>query len=412
MSESIGIWVEHAYQIHASRPVIEHYISKNADITVFTNPPYFHILNTIAPKVRVVGIDSLRSRIGSRLHLLFRSCFIRDDFSVAFPMLQSIRLKGKFKLINKVVPEVLKPSNRTVNRRYAQFFGLLYRWRLIKKIPGQFDKIIAYTKLSQPYHLIPFQNRLTLFMESWDHPAKEPYLLTPATYSTWNHDLATDSKTYQFISECRISKTNKFSYIQENIAEKAPLDKAQTMDLSIMSTNKVVVYPVCTASNFFGFNEEVEVISKIGEILKDSGYCFYIRPYPLCPQKDIEILRAIPNAFVGYQHSYTGGLDIFDPSVQRHKYELLKQCAYVLNLGTTFILDAALADTKVIQIVLPRGKWPNLDTMMTQHHIQYLIKKETVLLKKEPLLFQLANYSPALQKYLKNWVFSKTETRM
>ncbi len=252
------------------------------------------------------------------------------------------------------------------------FYGL----RFIKRIDLKCDKLIVFTKVYHPYLLSPFSERIILIMESWDHPAKEPFLVLPAATLAWNKDLISDIKEFQrYNLVCRV-KPLKFRYVFERTAqtEDVLLSHLKTevlkAEVDFIKKNKVIIYPMCTSSGYFAFEGEIQFLKELSLGLANTGLKLYIRPYPLAPEADTEVLKKIPDSLLGYSALHKDGEDMFDDELMTHKFLLIKHAHLILNVGTTFVIDAALINDRIIQLSLETDKFKEFSLYSKGIHIR------------------------------------------
>jgi hypothetical protein len=160
---------------------------------------------------------------------------------------------------------------------------------------------------------------------------------------------------------------------------------------------------MCTSSSFFAFQDELNFISDLALKLKNENIKLYIRPYPLAPYSDVLALNEIKGIYVGLGNKINNGLEVFDTNHMLHKYLIIKNAKYVINLGTTFVFDAALVDsnTKIIQIIIPENSYGDLGKYSRGVHLtKYLHTGEVFDFES----LNLSDVSFNYKNYLKEWL--------
>jgi hypothetical protein len=254
-------------------------------------------------------------------------------------------------------------------------------------------------------------------MESWDHPMKEPYLVYPALHQVWNQPLKKEVNDFQYLPRVECILAGKFRYIRERkfkISSEliSSLPEPFYSDLAHLPQEGYFVYPLCTSSNYFAFSGEYKFIKDLASLLADTGLTLYLRPYPLAPKEDRKQLEKIPNVIVGLGTKTTAGGDVLNENAQNHKYLLIKNAHQVINVGTTFAIDAALCGTDVLQLRLDNPDLKNRYGDFFQysqglHIIQYFWTSNSISFHPEIKdLFTVENNETAhrFSKEMAKWV--------
>lgn len=403
---NIGFYAEHAFGLYDIKPLVEKCLEENANVYIITSVKYKDIASSYlnVPFTNILFIEDIRNYLLSYATNWFRVLCVRDDFSEFYLQRKGIKFSRKSILISKFL-FFLKVSNKDINKSYRKFISFLYSSRLFKPIDLRLDKLYVVTKVFHPYLLTPFKDVTELIIESWDHPAKEPFLVDPKIAYGWNKDLNEELRVYQSYDNLSILKPLKFRYIEEFNKSYNPnvLKDRELMDIDYVKNNKVIVYPMCTSSTYFAFKGELEFVKDLAQRISEGGYKLYIRPYPLAPYRDIEELENIKNVYVGLGNIIQNGKEVFDDCHMLHKYLLIKHVNYVINIGTTFVFDAALVESecKIIQIVIPKKSYGNFGKYSHGVHIEkYLHTNECIEFDK----FDVKNIKDDYKDYLSDWL--------
>ncbi|QNM85772.1 hypothetical protein H9W90_01230 [Polaribacter pectinis] len=406
MKTKIAFYCAHSFGLYDILPLFKSYNSNDYDVYIITNKKYYPIIKEefVIEEDKILLITDYTSRIGVHFTDWFKLLCVNENFSEFYKQRKKIKFSGlKQKVSNSF--KLFNLKNSEVNKMYSKIIQLLYKLSLIKTFPINFDKVYVVTKIFNPYLITPFEDKTHLIIESWDHPAKEPILINPFVVETWNKSLEQELKQYQFYKNTIKGKPLKFRYIEEynkNYDEKI-LNKEELEDILFLKNNDVAIYPMCTSSSYFAFSEELRFVKDLALKLQREDVQLYIRPYPLAPYKDVLALQEIQNVKVGVGNKITDGLEVFSKAHMLHKYLIIKYAKYVINLGTTFVFDAALVESacKIIQIKIDMNTYGDLGKYSRGVHItKYLHTKDAFEFKS--LEVNMANLS--YKEYLINWL--------
>lgn len=250
-------------------------------------------------------------------------------------------------------------------------------------------------------------------MESWDHPGKEPYLIFPDIHLCWNDDLREETKKIQGIDKTGIICPLKFRYIKERVKKdlsemKLSLSNNLKEEINKLFEIEYLLYPMCTSSKYYGFEGEINFLKILAHSLKSSDRKLLVRPYPLAPIHDINYLNDIDNIIISEINSCENGADVLNEEYLDHKYLSIIQAQAVINVGTTFALDAALCNIPVHQIKITGNDFGNFSEYSRGEHIKKFLWLPFAyeIYKKQDLMSLNFNSDQAIQfsKSLKNWI--------
>ena len=375
---ALAFKIDHAYGLYALLPLLEEIIKTPGRITLIIPsalavPTQKYLAER--DKFKVLFVDNYIQRRGKYFTKLFEVCFVSHDFSPGY----TLRKRQKWSSALFALSRLMKPfriSRRNVNSLYRRLASALCWIGFFNRLPlDTTDFVISLTKEPHPYLLAPFAHKHILIMESWDHPMKEPFLLAPDRTLTWNDALATELNLYQAIDRTVVvPQVHKFRYIRECRQAKISISAIENTelaaDLERLVDKKYIIYPLCTSSTYLGFEGEVNFLRELARCVAASGLLLYLRPYPLAPASDGAVLADIPGTVVGTLSDDTNGMDVLNVDAQRHKYLLLQRATGVINVGTTFALDAAMVGTPVLQLKLPQKAFGNFGRYSRGAHIQ------------------------------------------
>jgi hypothetical protein len=404
--KKVGFYCEHAFGLYAVFPKVNEYKNNGYEVFIITKKIYVDVLklNFKIEDNNILFIEDFHSRLGSQFTKFYILFCVNSSFSELFFHRKNIRFSNfKIKISNSL--KILNVKNSHVNIIYSKIINFFYKIRLIKTFPVNFDKLYVVTKVFQPYVITPFESRVKLIVESWDHPAKEPFLINPASAESWNTDLNIELIKFQNYTNVFKGEALKFRYINEfnNYNDVNILTLDEIKDINYIKNNIVALYPMCTSSSFFAFQDELDFVKDLSLKLKIENIKLYVRPYPLAPHSDILALNQIKDVYIGLGNKIKNGLEVFDKNHMLHKYLIINHAKYVINLGTTFVFDAALVDssTKIIQIIIPENSYGDLGIYSRGVHLTNYLHTDDAF-NIESLNFSEVTYS--YKNYLKEWL--------
>lgn len=412
IKKNIAVWCEHPYQIFAAKPIIAKYRSRGENIKIYTYEKYFKEAQAFlqVEKEYLDDIFLYKSRAGTFLTRIFRTYVVSFTFSeFYFLRIKKANPSKLFKWLNAGFNAVISDYNAL----YHWLAIILTKLGLIKSLNTKVDLLISFTKVHHCYVLAQYARKHISIMESWDHPSKEPYLMKPKAALSWNIDLMNETRNVQNYGFVKSIRPLKFSYIDESetfsneeLHEKIKNDLL-IKDIDRVSSQKTIVYPMCTSSSFYAFQGEYKFVNEFAQELKNQGINLYIRPYPLAPKKDTQFLQKLDNVYVGASYSKVDGGEVLEEEYQLHKILLMRTADCIINVGTTFIFDAAYAGARTIQVEIKSDRFGSFSSYSKGPHIKnYLIDSEFVTYENnfENILGEISNGTFQNRDKLVNWL--------
>tara|TARA_B100000780_G_scaffold254099_1_gene202018 strand:+ start:9555 stop:10802 length:1248 start_codon:yes stop_codon:yes gene_type:complete len=405
----IGFYCFHAFGLYDIVPLYREYFQQeHNDVYIITQKKYLKLVqeNFDIKKDKIIFLDDFKNIFGSVFTSWFSLLCVSKDFSDMYSDRTKIIFRGyKKKILDHIT--FLNIKNYSLNSTYSKMIRFFYFFRIMKKIPLDFTKLYVTTKVFNPYILTPFENNIHLIVESWDHPAKFPFLMTPNSTESWNKYLNYELNEYQAYNNLIIGKGLKFRYIEEfnNHYSSNILNEIENEDINFIRENRVAIYPISTSSTFFAFEGEINFVKKLAIATKKQNIKLYVRPYPLAPHSDISELRKIKNVYVGIGNKIEDGKEVFNLNHMLHKYLIIKNTDYVINVATTFVFDAALvkSNCKIIQIKIKTNEFKDFGEYANGYHIKrYLSTSDSIYLNQ--LDFRLKDFT--YKTYLRDWLSS------
>jgi hypothetical protein len=408
MKKKIAFYCAHSFALYDVFPLFNNYDIEENDIYIITKKKYYRLVKEVfgINDDKIYFIDDYVNKIGSYFTYWFTLLFVSEDFSELYQDRRKIKYSN-FQLRISNYLKVLNLKNNKVNTTYSKVINLFYKLSLMKSFPKDFDKVYVVTKVFHPYLLSVYEDKIHLIVESWDHPSKEPFLLNPFSVESWNESLNNELVKYQFYYNTTIGKALKFRYIEEynKTYDEEVLNHDEIKDIEFVKNNDVAIYPICCSSSYFSFSEELRFVKDLALKLDKENIKLYVRPYPLAPYNDVAALKEIENVKVGIGNKLIDGLEVFDISHMLHKYLIIKHAKYVINLGTTFVFDAALVHSKckIIQLKIDMKTYGDLGAYTSGTHVtNYLHVSST----QDFINFNPLKGDNSFKKYLKNWLNS------
>ena len=411
--KEISFWIEEGYALYSSRPVIEKYFKKNYKIWIYTNENieklvaqyYSHI------DIEIILINKKINIFLKILSYLFTILLIDRNFSLMYCNDLKKHKSLLYNFINKIFLFKIKKEN--INNSYFNFMKIFNKFRF------KGDFVIAFTFIHVPYLFANDKTKVILIMESWDHVMKRPLLIKANYFLTWNKDLANDAKSYQnykhigYIYPLKLRYTSKYDGMSPDIILESITNNCYLKDLKNIMNKNVILYPVSHTSidNKNIHLDQLKFIKSLIPLLTDNNYILFIKPKPTGPVGDYDCLLNEKNIIVGEYSPDTDKADMLIDEFQAYRYLLLKHSKLVINVSTTFGLDAAMADVPVMQLNISEKDFGSFAKLKENPHIEkYLLNsnlisnysvQEKITISDEVILKSM-KYSQSLKKWCLN----------
>lgn len=262
-------------------------------------------------------------------------------------------------LLPSIKPELV---NETLERLFTRFVP--------PALPSR--RVLAITRSDVRHILCAPDLDVVSLMESWDHPPKAPMGYQSDTAFVWNYAMENDWREFQGDSDVRIGYPFKLHYALE----------FQTVSSRI---NGVVLYPAtfCERSDPLFFRAELALLEFISAATKRAGVYLIVKPKPNgLPGEFDELIQHHPEVEIAPYKQSDGATGYFlDEAYNQERLELLERCDLVINLGTTFAIDAAVAGVPVIQLKLDdQTLFPELSQANRWVHLERHFFRDSKLL--------------------------------
>ncbi len=336
----------------------------------------------------VIGIDELARKTSfvMLLHSFLRIVFTKEDYSPNYQRWLSQRFSQKNRLAIVLLKLLItfgpKWSASEINQKLTSWISRI--------LPNPFptSRLIYITTTSKPHlHCASGLNVYTI-MESWDHPGKAPFAHSSEKVFVWNESLKKDWQEYQGDNNILFSYPIKLGYaITANNLQKGQLLKP---------CHNRIMYPATfgSTSDQGMFAEELKLIETLCKVTQESGQKLLIKPKPNSRQGELDKFLEFSHVEIGQYQNNKGGSN-YDLSDEYNENRLkeLKKSDIVINLGTTFALDAAAFGLPVVQLKMAcHQQYPYLSTLTTFPHLA------RHFYNKPECIFTITDSSPVTQE--------------
>jgi hypothetical protein len=412
-NKKISFWIEENFALYSSKPIVEKYYKNGYEIYIYTSSIMGESTKYYLSEydVTVINTDKLGNFISKTLDKFYRMLLVNKKFSVMY-CFDINKYNGKmYNLLNTIF--LVKVTRQKINDFYYDLLSLFNTFRF------QGDKVIAYTFVSKPYLFANKRTKTILIMESWDHLVKRPHFIRPNVFLTWNKDLKQDAKIIQNHSKVFYIYPTKLRYTEDRKRIDALTlfnsisNQSYIKDLLAMENKKIILYPVTLTSldNFERYKGEIELIKSLARSISNTEYTLFIKPKPTGPIGDYDTLKHIKNIVIGEYTPNTNKIDMLDENYHTYRYLLMKYSLVVINVGTTFGLDAAMAGKPVMQLdilgerfgtFVRYSKNPHIEKYLLNNHFTFKYSGIEVININQEMLDRCQKYSNNLRKWLLN----------
>ena len=314
----------------------------------------------------VVDIDELarKYRLTELFHNFLRLALTGEDFSPIYRRWLQQRLDVKSKLARVLALLVVRFGPKCAPNKVNNYLSCWLGW--IIRNPFMTQRLIYITTTGKPHLLCGRGLKVYTVMESWDHPGKAPIGNASTKVFVWNAALEQDWMDFQGDNRLFRSYPMKLAYaIGANDLKKWELLKPG---------NNRILYPTTfnSTSDKRMFAEELKFIKELCRATEKTGQKLLIKPKPNSVEGELDQFLEFAHVEIGhYQPNEGGGNYRLSRAYNEGRLDELRKSDVIINLGTTFAIDAAAYGLPVIQFELacPR-QYPFLSTLSTFPHLQ------------------------------------------
>lgn len=318
-------------------------VSLGHEVVIFGNKEdEIKIREHLPPKVEFRPIEekrrSLWNIVWERIYLLFKilpkssnNYFLMELFKIGNLKNAADRKKASTILKwSKRLPKIISYDTFIRNLQFTRHTDI-----------ADIDRFVFFTAISNDYflsRLIDEDQRVSVYVYSWDHPCKHTCFSKHVDYLCWSNDIKIDLVNLQNIPAERISVIgpSQFSYIYSY----------RTTDLRFNPYPFEYIYLGCAIGIADLVPSEVQVIKTLAISLAKvrPDWKLLLRPYPVLSNWQLyEPLRELPN--IVFDEHFKGKDSAVSESEILRKYHTLDHAKAFFHLGTTMGLEACLTNT-------------------------------------------------------------------
>ena len=311
-------------------------------------------------------MNVLPNRLSRYFFRLLRICFTNKNFTAFY---------------NRDLEKM--PSYKRILASISIFLPLNIGCFLVNKMQSLYSsktlndasKIYYVTPNFHPELISKYSQKTSIIMESWDHFYKLPIYSPDVKVFTWNSDLASDL----------FRVNNKFFKIQYmaplKLVEPENMKEAEhqyMLDSSWVSKLKSgVLYPMALNDNDNpeAYSEELVLIKKLSQYFKFLGLKILVKAKPGSGPDGFSELEIDDNIELLPRYESRSGLEFLNAEYHSYRYQLISQARFVVNLSTTFALDAAYAGRGFLQLNISNLGLNSLERYAHNFHVEkYLLR--------------------------------------
>lgn len=349
MSEkSISIWCDDIIGYVSVKPIINKYIDKGYKIHFYTRKDALTIAKFAFPEINIYAVQVIDSKFLNILHHLYRIFLTPDNFSWMFSEVVKPPLYGKFLCFISTSLKLYK-FNSNFENLYNKFFR-------ISRFKFPSDLVISFSRVSRPYLFNNCKKHIAI-VESWDHAIKEPWFFSPRAIMAWNQSIKSNLTKYQKIAPIKKIFPLKFSYIHNDLkllpeSIEVSLEKHYRADINFIENNNYILYSVAFSDvNEEGAYGEFKFINELISVCGELGLFLFIKPKPFGNKGKLkENFQKFDNVYVGQVPLFDGGLELLSNSYNSYRKKLLKNSKILIDIGSTYLIDASLCGANVLMV--------------------------------------------------------------
>jgi hypothetical protein len=360
---------------HTAEPFLRALINNGAFLHVVAPQELFPVMAARLGEASFTFDDIAFYRKKTRCLRLLHKCLILlltpSDFSAYYTRKIDTLLSGRQRviawLLRKLLQLLPKCKKEDVNRHVRAIMQVFSS----NHFPTR--QIIAVSSTGIGHLLCSKGQEVYTIMESWDHPSKQPVGFTSHKVFVWNEELRRDWMRNQGDSDVSVGYPVKLHYALKNHQH---LSKRRRTD-----TITKIVYPASFSRNSVTnyFMEELALICELCVATRDKGVVLFLKPKPNGRGGEFDSIKAkFPHVQVGfYQQAGTSTDYELDDNYNRRRFDEVSDSDLIINLGTTFAIDAAAMGLPILQLnVMNPVKYPLITKILTYSHLQdYFLKR-------------------------------------
>ena len=405
--KEVSIYCELGFAIYSALPIVKFFKKNNYDIFLYTNSSNLNVSHNYLgiKKEKIYSIESVLNKYFVLLDYFLKELLISRNYSSQYNRYIGTR-KGLIGFIGKTLSCFPKFKSKNVNGFYSSL------WKMINSKPVFKTNKIIYISLTQSTYLLNSNyHKVFTIVESWDHISKSPIFHKPESIFLWNKSMTNDLYKFRNIAKSYTIFPFKFRYLVDN-GEKL-LDDHYLDDYNFIKNNRYILY-TCTYSLFSGkkiFESELKLIKILLKYCNDNQIYLYVRQHPHSLGHEFNIFKNSNFLKIGKSIINKGFNKVFDDSDNNFKIELINNAEFMINVGTTIVLEGALCNQKIMQISFKKSPsyFGFFQASQNYHIDKYLNSREKVFFfneKKSINKFykKLSNLDYTFTDSLKSWL--------
>jgi len=360
---SIAVYIDSLIKLYAAKDIVSKLASRGHRLNLYGPETVRNEAKNIVPEIQNMTDSNSILKSNRFARFIHRRLLAAAD-CISISTTNSHRLKHR-------------------NSRFAFlnfFFSVIFRFGKPCDTNSKIEALIsAFTRnpfkedtvlvVSRPFERATFcASKLTVItlMESWDHPSKERLGFTSDLVITWNENTAKDWTKYQGDRNTIAGFPSKLAYALSNHQTSIQNQSPQEV--------RSVLYPMtlCSLSRKDEFEEEKKLVRHLSISLMKNQISLLVKPKPnSLPNELDQLSREFANIQIGNYNRQTNDTYSLTSNYNQKRIDELKSVDAVLNLGTTFGLDAAAFGLPVIQLKInDKNSFPLLSQVLQFDHLK------------------------------------------
>jgi len=371
----VSIWCDEIIAFSSLSAIVERYIKRGFEVTIYTPRKNVAIAQQIFYDANVISIQSVDRKlyfVAYNIYLLF---FVNNNFSGMFARVKLHKFGVWLYNLSRILK--LFKLNPNSHIRFLNVFK-------VRKNVFASNRVISLSRISRPYLFNCKDLHHIAIMESWDHPVKAPWFISPRAALTWNKDLKQDIVNYQKISSVFYINPIKFSYIfssqkyhlgERNEKLVKSHYKGDLKGISQEGLRKMIVYAMAySEQNVDAFRGELEFVKLLAAVCVEHDFLFFVKPKPLNGGNGIKSqLSGLDGVMVGSSPIFDQGIDLLSKNYNAYRKRLLTNASLVIDCGSTFMIDASLHGCAVVKLEINAEGFSNsFDATKRNPHLKHL----------------------------------------
>jgi hypothetical protein len=415
--ETLTVIVDSRIAVYSIEPLIKELLRQNERLQMVTYPNIEAQFLIRFPELagKFTNLNELDDRLSfqKRLHSFLRLLLTPKNYSNKYSstIRASLESKNTFgRFLIKFIQALPKSKGNRINQRIRALLCPITP----NILPS--SRVLVTTVFQTPHLLCSRNLKIYSLAESWDHAFKWPVGYCSDTVFVWNKSLAADWTAYQGDTNVETLFPFKLRYL---LSAQKPSQSVQT---------KTLLYPFSTTSvSNLGkaFEEELIVAKVICKAAAKTGWNVRLKPKPNGRLGELQcICDQFKNTSVASYGEASKSTDYYlDDAYNDNRIRDLAKADLVINLYTTYALDASLAGRPVLQLDLSQNQdLPAVKHLFRNQHLQkyFLSRRElslfaTTLNELESKLVAWLrtpdNKAIEYQTKLRNWVLPSYDSK-